>query len=442
MSAKTTWHSTLGHWLHKFHLIPALVLASGLFVIEQHHYLNWIDAAMLQVSQRYSPVPAMASVTETGPVVLAISDVLYESEFNQTSPLERARLATILRQLLESRPRVLAVDLDLSPAPVPDAGQAALDDLLLTARNKFPDTRLIVITPFPSVSPQVRQQKAAWMRRMCDEAALIFALPTLLLQQGTVLKYEKAPALEPLGILAAGQGRGVCKALGSSGDIDLPDEAQTATAHASASLRPINYRYFDGAAPVVLDKALLPGSVGDLIAQKTVFLGGAYGQSDLHATPHGDVPGVLIHAAIAYSEQHPVGVLPHVVGFGVDIFLGVCCGLLFSLSWGCYFRAKASATTSEHAVFWLGLNLMLMLAGLLAVTLAASWLIHRGWWLNPAPMILGMFLDTLLAKEPHASQKAKVLHPPGRITQALVMSKWLLVAGITGWAMILLMQHH
>jgi CHASE2 domain-containing sensor protein len=440
MTSKNNWRSQLGHWLHQFHLIPALVLASALFVIEQHHYLNWIDAAMLQVSQRYSPAPG--SVTETEPVVLAISDVLYESEFNQTSPLERGRLAGMLRQLLENRPRVLAIDLDLSPSPVPDAGQAALDDLLLTARDKFPDTRVVIITPFPSVSPHVRQQKAVWMRRMCDDAALVFALPTLLLQQGTVLKYEKAPALEPLGVLAAGQGRGVCKAFGDGGGVDLPDELHTAGTHTNASLRPINYRYFDGAAPVVLDKSVLPKTVRDSITQKIVFLGGAYGQSDLHATPHGDVPGVLIHAAIAYSEAHPVGVLPHIVGFAVDVLLGVCFGLLFSLSWGYYFRAKASSATSERAVFWLGLNLMMMLGGLLAVTLAASWLIHRGWWLNPAPMILGMFLDTLLAKEPHAAYECEVQHPPGRLAQVLVMTKWLLVAGIVGWAITLLMQHH
>lgn len=428
----------LFHLLHRWHVLPAVVLASLLFIVEQNHYLDWVDAAMLRVSQRQ--VATEPADSGSGPVVLGIADPLYETAFHQAAPLDRGVLTRLLADTLAHKPKVLAVDIDLSPGPSSiDGGQQALDALLLGARERYPSTRLILITPLPVSTPKLLTTKSHWMKTLCARG-VEFAAPTLLAHQGSVLKYEVGGRLPSLGVVATSGSGDVCGRFARSGEAvalrSLFDDLALGHGQQGVPTRPINFRAFEQITTLPLESESLPPIT---LAGRTVFIGGAFGQQDFYLTPGGELPGVLIHAAVAYSAQNAVGIVPHALAVGLDVVLGIGFGLLFAATWGRYFHALSEPQTREHAFLWLLLNFLILGVALSGVFHLAGWLLHHALWLNPAPILFGMFIDTLLAKEPHHAGHHVV--EQGALARWITRLRWSIAVLLVAWAIFLLLQH-
>ena len=134
------------------------------------------------------------------PSVLLVDDEAFEDRFKERSPLDRSELARLLEGIREQAPKLLVIDLDLSPGPAPtddeERAQAALDEVL----KAYAPDQLLLATPLPARSYELAQRRLRWMHGLCG-AGVRFAHTTLLHSGSHVLRYD--PTLPSLGPLAA-----------------------------------------------------------------------------------------------------------------------------------------------------------------------------------------------------------------------------------------------
>lgn len=420
------------HWaevlLH--HFIVALLVASVVTLLHAHGALGWLDAVMLNAAgQAQGQGSAAAEPNGDMPVVLIIGAELYERDFAQTSPLNRRKLAQLIRSIVQDEgqaPDLLVVDLDLSPIPGGEdkkLAQGELDDALekLVAAG----TRLLLPLPARAVTPELQALKFSWLERVCrwnipgQPARVALGLTEVKEHLGRVLQYDKRQAT--LGVVAADFARAdfLCRRV-------LEDPAKWRapfvstlfnsrifdTGDSGGGLKPFNARFFRS----LDDHLLVADSINRLpiatgggrpsLVGRTIFLGGGYDEKDRFLTPldpaGSKVEGVVIHAATGFSARHPVTVGDGLFAFGLDIVLGLLIGYFFHWTWGWFRRVQDGA---EHAG-WPGylavrgsLLLNLTLPVVLIVffmILASDYLYPRNYWVNPGPIILGVFAKFLI----------------------------------------------
>lgn len=426
----TSGHSWWGTLLH--HLHAALMVGAIVGILHSVGALGWLDAIMLSAAgSAQSPRSAQATPPADLPLVVAISPDLYEREFGQSSPMNRSKLAKLLSSIPagDGGAKLVAIDLDLSPingdTPTQEA-QAELDAVL--KRMADAGTTVVLALPLRVATPELLQLKFGWMQSMCaykQKAPIAFALTRTTSHFGQVVQYSRnSPSL---GIAAAHpeSTRFICDRLLSP--LEAPaadnlmrallatsfdDSAITNTQH-SPLLHPFNANFFvNGDSHIVvandLDKPKVEVTADKAgWAGRTVFVGGAFDERDFFMMPMESggshkVEGVVVHAATYYSETHPIGSVPPFLSLAIDILLGTVMAFLFEAT----LRPLASANaTAAHPwrryVFSrvvVGLNIVLVAA----LVLAFLWLAYRvayprNLWVNPGPILIGVFVKFLIA---------------------------------------------
>ncbi len=105
------------------HFKAAIFVASCVVILNFCHLLDGLDIATFQLAVpqlfKASRLPDDYSNKFGSAKVITINDKLYETRFKQSSPLDRCELYDIFEKILSgpNKPKVLAVDLDLSPGP-------------------------------------------------------------------------------------------------------------------------------------------------------------------------------------------------------------------------------------------------------------------------------------------------------------------------------------
>lgn len=408
------------------HLRAALAVGSVVTLLHGFGLLGWLDGLMLRLVSGSGPVwRAQLSAPEPLPSVLLIGARLYESEFGQASPLAPAKLAQIVRTIgIEggSRPAVLAIDLDLSPGPAEaanDVGRLALD----AALRQLVDAGSTVVLPLPLrvSTPELQQKKFQWLQSLCAwnagsaKGRVIFGLADITLHQGVAMQLDTSRP--SIGVLAAtpDESQSFCRrAQAPEGDwraalLASAFDNRALVPQGNSAWRPYNVRLFAPGAHVGVMEALdrLPVGTGSL-AGRTVFLGSGYNPQDRFVVPlegtGRPVEGVLIHAAAYDSMLHPIGTVEGLSSFILDIVTGVLLGYCFSASWGWHQRRVALAGGSGELLVRLAPRLSLLLnfafAGALAtlfVLAARMFLFPLNLWINPGPMVIGVFAKFVLA---------------------------------------------
>jgi len=313
----------------------------------------------------------------TIPQVLLISSEMYEKDFRQVSPLDRAKLAEVFAPVLDARPALLAVDLDLSPllarSDAEARAQARLDDLLVRAARTTP---VVLATPLPVEDMELRRQKFIWMQKLCT-GGVRFGLSTLHASDGMVLRYspelptfaQVAAALVKVPALREGAKEGdgaavrsptACEkvAAGRIEQADFLDPGFFVNAVGDGQglkgMKLINANYFDPALErnIFAFSSLneIPGAAE--LAGRVVFMGGQYGIDDRFETLNGERYGAVIHAAIFYSLTHPLKEIPKFVRKLVDVLLGIVLAAAFQAMWGRYYhnllRYQGLKTAETH----------------------------------------------------------------------------------------------
>jgi len=455
------------HITHQFHHLihhfaVALVLASAVLILEHHGMLNWLDSLSLRTVGTLHTIDADPNKLnpKDAPISLLIGDDYFEGAFRQESPLDRRELTRLIGRILQERPAVLAIDLDLSPGPVGspgNAGQNELDALLIHFARS--EKQPIVLTiPFPVASNELFTVKHTWLLKMCN-AGISLAYPHIVLSQGLVMRYAfRQPSL---GIVASGSSGNVSTNL-CQNVLAGPDKSlflSKAFAIESAltvddlrAQRPISADYLRHASALqrVIQWKGLESTVKGL-RDRPVFLGSQFDSRDEFLTPFGPLKGTVVHAATFFSERRPTYAVTHGVAVLLDLIFGVIAGFLFGAVWK-KTNAEAAVLDAGGASFrnwfvargWLMAAFGLLLLWLTMLFYASAWLLTHDLWNNPGPMIGGVFVKTLLASRiglrdsAHHGESGSVGAKKAFLLRNL---DWVVMSPLVIWAGILLFGH-
>ena len=436
---KEDWH----HLLH--HALVASTLGLIIVIFESHGLLNWLDSASLRVAQAINPQTALPS--ESGQTVakkvktVLISSHAYERVFHQESPLSRPALQALLTDIASKRPKVVAIDIDISPGPSGargNQGQLELDKWL--QNNSRQNTRYVLVTPFPVSDAQLIQEKYLWVKKMC-ESGVTFAYPHVGTSQGYALRMS--PNTPSLGVLAH-------NAFSSTGKENLFEFDPCALVaggieHAiflnslvDATLI-IPTANFSAMLPLTLDaiEQCLASSIHwqgeNHLELKTiskddiVFLGSSYDPRDTLLTTNGEQPGVIFHAATTQTLISPTKKISHAMALCFDVVLGIAAGFLFSWAWKQYHDAADTLKHQNGSIFtayfrvrvWLVLNFLLLLLWLCVIFFFSAALLRAQIWASPAAMIIGVFVKALIASRQSTSNEIAKINSSQQDTQIM-----------------------
>ncbi len=343
--------------------------------------------------------PESAASREAEVVVVSIDDETYEPAYAARSPLDRHALHDHLQQIYEASPRLLVIDLDLSPAlwltkaasssedarwqqelysllrkySGPDEGPVQTSELAQARR-----VETVLMSPFDVQDPAARAQKEEWQRKM-QLKGLRFGHAKVPVEHGLVIR----------NYVGSGSIVGV-----ASGAKEGDDRSKGQEDEVPKRINPRTYRR--EVTPVLsLGKVLKLPDVDRKkeLGGKVVFFGAGYGsESDTYITPVGEIYGAEVHAAAFQSLRHPVtaGKWGSVL---LELMFALAFGVVVSRCWHWYFDYRFR----NHGVLAkAGLASLVGLAALLAVVFGALsvFLLRRfGWWLSPIPIGVGMVVD-------------------------------------------------
>ena len=431
-------------------LKAAFFIASSVVIISHFHF-NFdieLDAIKLATSvfQDLRRDDSEASNTAN---VIAIDNRLYESYFNQSSPLERNKLTQILDLILKeesNRPKVLAIDIDLSPSPVPDASV----DIFYDYFKQFKNTPIVLITPQKVVSGVATQTKADWLIKMCELPNIRFAFPYLPSVDNGVVHYWDAHNSFAYQVRAAtydapnpsGQ-RTICdhiqqdpstarRMVNNFYDTD-PGVFGVDPEHDQGKL--LNYKFIENigftAIKYETETPHIPEGYAAKIRDSVVFFGGNYGLSDIYETPMGNLPGIYLHAGTYFTiHGNKVNELVHIAQYVIEILITPLLGSIF------YFAAAYYRKT--HSLAAIVLNLVLHPLIFISYMLLSGFILYYfNFWLSVS-FIIGMELHAIISglEEPHVAidKNRKLLGiPESYIKNAFYFS-------IIGWSWFILAQ--
>jgi hypothetical protein len=438
-SGDRAWLSALRESWHEFRkdcwvsltrlFLASLVMASIFKWLDHCELLGFLDQLVFECVQSLddnSPSAARDIEELKLPVLLEIDDTAWDQLFDQARPLDRGRLAQILSALdrLENRPTVLAIDLDLSPVRngTNSPSQVRLEQAL---KQIAEDLHVVAIKPLGTSLADTAMANEDWEQRIAATTKVHFASACVGLTGSSALDFDEslatlglvawsltapapAPALRPPAdeqcFDVKQRGRAIHTGLyrAATADVTRRDDSQR---HITVVPRPDG----DGI-------ALFPAAKTQ---SRVVFLGGAFGGDDLFLTPLGKQYGMVVQAAtFATKARNHNREIPHAIAFLFDTLLGMVTGLIFDMIWSAYGSERLSFRRSfrkfelgiapparpqeiwphyNASLFYLGAGLVALGLALYFVVLFAVFLVDHDWWLNPAGIIVGMFVDAEIA---------------------------------------------
>jgi hypothetical protein len=330
-------------------------------------------------------------------MVFTINDNLYEEEFKHISPLDRKVLYDIVEAILIKNPKVLAIDLDLSPSH-DDGGneggglsaQRALNGLLANYASK---TEIILITPVKVKTQGLILEKRKWMRSMC-KSGLHFGLPYLYSRQGVILEYlidTRTLASQVHRANSSNNNRSESGKEHEKQICDLPDEEldQFISLRMSPIIsdlkKSLNFEFTSYIEPMGRAKVEIIDKVGSDLEGRVVFLGGSYGLTDKYETPAGLFAGVYLHAASFFTINTPIHKYYPILKYVLEIILCTILGFIF-YRMAAWYR-KTLSIMSIVANIGLPVVLMFVFSKIAGVAL-----LFLNVLFNPAILIVGMDL--------------------------------------------------
>lgn len=423
-------YHVLGH-----HLAVAVVVASVIGLLHHGGALEWLDSIMLRVAGSFAAKRLPDRPADVrAPLTLLISGAMYEQSFGGRSPLDRKKMAELVRTIRENPggpPATAVFDLDLSAVSGDSSAQEALD-AELQRLSQF-GALIVLAVPSPAFTSAVAEAKAHWVKKVCSwrqpgagaSGGVIFASPELRVNAGLVQQYSANDL--SLGIAATRPHRFDDLCARSDSELLLITQfgsssqvaPLTAGDHGILQTRPFNADYFLGLDWYVhaydsLDRLPSDASGQPLsLAGRTIFIGGAYDPRDRFTTDlEADgqpTEGVTLHAAVYYSAMTPVTIEQGFGAFAIDVVLGVLAGYLFTAAWAWH-------SAAQHMNGWrgylmvtgslIGILVITVVLALLLVWLAAGVLYPLNFWVSPGPVILGVCAKVMLSRGAHGSGHA------------------------------------
>jgi putative flippase GtrA len=424
---------------------PATVFVAALFAILDSH-VGWLDAinghAFVAIGN-LAGIPQESGAAKAKALVVVIDQAAAEARYLDRSPLDRCQLLADLGAVYSAMDRrnqqgdalrakapassaqrldLLAVDLDLSPAPwlATVEGQKSAEaqcerDLhwMIAQANSQWRIRTVLMNPFESVDFGVQTAKAAWKKDM-EGSAVTFGRAVLPVEYGLVIKQYCAP--DAMAVTAYDLWRQRKRANNEAHEVNECIEAAGDPARntkgVSQHIDP--RRYLSGVVPLAasaqpgfngqLDRALgtdaSPKAATGGAEYQAVFFGAAYGEGDTFVTPLGELYGVEIHAASFLSFLDPLSADNHLAELLADIVFGFVFGFVIAFFWEQYFRFRLSDDSDRRLIAPVVLGGLGVAVALVAFVLTfVSWLLlaRFGIWSSPIPMAIGMLIESFVS---------------------------------------------
>ncbi|MDC8770235.1 CHASE2 domain-containing protein [Roseateles albus] len=315
--------------------------------------------------------------------VIGIDDAEHRNIFQQRSPLDPDKLRELFDALQSAPPKVLAIDLDLSPA-APDewpARRRLFDSLQKLSRL----TQLVMVCPqgYTGGDPGALDQD--WLALFGSEVQ--FASPDL---SENGLYFDRGQGLTPLGVAAAELSREPIQAqLAEAKDWHAACLGARSSAH-GPELRVIRPAAVES---LNFSQALLKP---DALAGRLVLLGGKWGSGDqfLLRGQSESFYGVGLHAWVAATELAPLFEPSKVAELVIEVLVGLLSGLYFAAVWAAIIKHKQSfALRSFFYLLFLGGAVVLPVAWVMTTARLAEF----GVVLGTAGMILSAAADSFLS---------------------------------------------
>lgn len=473
-------------------LWTTLILTALTMIADHHDLLDRLDAPLFHsLSERNAHGDDVLGM----PVVAGISPELFVDGFDGRSPLDRDGIRTLVEAIGDHRPSVVAIDLDLSPdkpgyrdpsfAPgrlyeaicrralgTDGSGSkgSCLADAAQAAETRSEDQcgiRFALIEPMCPDDVEVYRLRAEWRNWMARTMApcVRFARAEIRTVSRQVVDFD--PNAETLGVVARKLADGT--GMGPQASIQIPEDKphckgftrseDDLSRHNSVLFQ----RYLrasrtpDGIDPFVIlrpEASGVPTTIasGSSFRNNVVFLGAVFGTADLFDVPGAgeQVHGVVVHASTYHSINFPLRETA-LGAAAVDLLVGTLAGIVFSMLWIPYNRARLTIHSTDDDLERNSARARMAIAGFGAVAALAAvvaglcfWsqaLLSMGLWLNPAPMLVGLFFATLIAsrelpKDPEfcIDKKLANLQCPS-FGRALNVVGWMIVLGLIGGAL-------
>lgn len=370
-----------------------MFFASAVVTILMHStsFLSAVDGYAWLVIGNLSSTTEPTVPKPTQAVVVRVDEQANESRYFDRTPLDRCELERDLRAVYEAGPKVIAVDLDLSPAhwlskrdDATTTGERECQEKLyaLIRERACNGAHTVLMTPFREADEQHLRDRLACSPGDKDPGGVRFGNASLPEEYGLLMSHYTGDAF--FARLAVD---------GYRGDV---------AAHAGTPLPPIERidtrRYPEGNGLELMSADALPGAAAKL-AGKAVFFGAAFGEEDLFLTPLGFVYGVHAHAAVFLSMLAPLGEASAFAEFFGELLLAIVFGMLINSMWNGYFRGRVGEDPvgrQTAALRIAGLSLALALAVALLSWMSLLLLQRWGIWLSPVPIAIGMMLDSFV----------------------------------------------
>ncbi|MBE0496630.1 MAG: CHASE2 domain-containing protein [Campylobacterales bacterium] len=378
-------------------VILSFLFVNGIvFCLQEIKLLKIVDYSVLKIMSSLNIDSKPSSYKfHSDSVVLMVGDYYYEKYFNATSPLDTKELALIIKNIASKGPSAIVLDFDISP----DVDFKNLDttflpreiDTLLSAVQQN-NTKVFLPFSFKAETKENKKLKQEWFNYMCSQG-IILGTPAIQENFGAALTYLSFP--NHISILASsGENSSICSHILSEESIDAINT------HMKKELKKISHEFsinFTGIQKRTLE-LLTKEQLRDVdLKDKVVFLGGSYGYSDKYLTPSSEVNGVEILEAIYYTQSHKIEKADIVFSSVVDVVNGFLFGILLSF----LLRNRLRFFRGEHYELYTIINILVfILLGawmVFSLKLSAYMFVHFYIWLNPIPIIFGMFLDAIFA---------------------------------------------
>jgi hypothetical protein len=409
---------------HKIFIYPIIkVFLSFLFVngivfcLQEIKLLKVIDYSILKIlSSLHTESKSIVLKSHSNSIVLILDDLYYEKYFNATSPLDTKELSYILEKIAIQKPKAIVLDFDISPDynfKNPKIGFEARDIDTTLAKIQASGTKILLPFSFTAETEENKKTKQDWFEYICSKD-ITLGIPTLKENFGVSLLYFGFS--EHISNLAHSHSdSSICSKIVAKTKIsDIKDE-YTQTLKKDKEELSINFTGIQKRTFYLSTKEQLENID---IKDKTVFLGGSYGYSDKYLIPGTEVNGVEILEAIYYTLSHRIE--------EADIFLSSIIDILNGLAFGwilnrlLLMRKKQFARTHYEIYTLLNLFIFGVLISWIGFSLQISATVFESFyiWLNPIPIILGMFIDAIFTatslEESRNSRnrlKSKCLYP-------------------------------
>ncbi|SCY31696.1 sensor domain CHASE2-containing protein [Nitrosospira sp. Nl5] len=377
---------------------PQIVLVAAIVTtIHYHtHWLHQIDRYAYVVIGHLSSLAS--SPRDSLAVVVAIDGETHKREYLERSPLNRCVLLSHLKEIYDSSPSIVVIDLDLSPAlKPPESGgddhgwgdiakcEKALEEMIQAQTKAIPT---ILAGPFEEREVTAR----GWAGEM-ENAGVRFGNAKLPLEYGVVLTYYSHPTALAQVARASYCAHAADKRCGNA----LPGISRPFEEHKPM----LNFQPSSSLAP----KAISDGISTHQLGGKVVFLGATYGGDDRFLTPMDEKYGVELHA-LAFASTFE-RVIEHekdyynVSKLIVDLGWGLMFGYVIAWCWHRYFtfRLNISSPTNQLLAPWLIFRLLgLVVLGMLIFSYLSLLILENfGVWASPIPIAVGMLFESFVS---------------------------------------------